>query len=789
MATAPPDLAFTGYVHPGIPLTREDLDAIKAHLDTEPWKSGYAALAADRHSQLSYTMRGPFAVVTRAPNLHLGEWKEDMTAIWQLALMWYFTGKDAYAQKAHEILLAWANTEKTYGGSEGPLSLGDYVYQFAGGADILRGAWKGWTEADTAAVKALFRDVYCGPSSVPGVWGPTNKGSLYMSACLAIAVFNDDQPTLEALVAQLRSYPSTGFQNTLPNGEHGETGRDQGHSFGHQHAMAFMAEVLWKQGIDVFSERDNRLLAIGEYYSRYNLAVATPFVPMGTVDAYYLTIGGTPGYPSEPFVDNILRGAYVLRKGLSAPYLERKLAAVPSRVDSFVFLKPSDRSTAAPLPPLTFPAASAVSTGLGNTDIGGAVPAGSGTYNNGVWTVTGAGTDIATQGPEAFHFVYRQVTGDFTIIARVDSGQNNGSKPRAGLMVRSDLGAQPTAKLWAAITPQTTLEFYASGWADLWSGSYRQHGSDPIPQIPYWVKIERTGQIIASYFSPDGTSWGARTTARYEKMGDSPYVGLMVGSGQNGTLITATFSHVSMTGGDGAAPPVVPAPPLAIYGSPGDGLVPLRWTESFGATGYKVKRATQSGGPYATLATVTGASYADAGVSNGATYYYVVSATSAAGEGANSPEEVVIPRQRLVNIAGSGTATASAENALTGGAALAFDRNTGTKWFNGNAGPTGWIQYDLGAGGGRAVLAYDVMSGGDVPGRDPKDWQFQGSSDGSSWTTLDTQIGQNFYGYRYFPKRYYLSNATAWRYYRLNITANNGDATGLQLSELSLLAR
>jgi hypothetical protein len=47
--------------------------------------------------------------------------------------------------------------------------------------------------------------------------------------------------------------------------------RDQGHSYGQLMHLAWIAEVYWKQGVDVYSDLDNRLLADGEFFSRYNL--------------------------------------------------------------------------------------------------------------------------------------------------------------------------------------------------------------------------------------------------------------------------------------------------------------------------------------------------------------------------------------------------------------------------------------------------------------------------------------------------------------------------------------
>jgi fibronectin type 3 domain-containing protein len=99
-----------------------------------------------------------------------------------------------------------------------------------------------------------------------------------------------------------------------------------------------------------------------------------------------------------------------------------------------------------------------------------------------------------------------------------------------------------------------------------------------------------------------------------------------------------------MTGGGGGEPVKKPAAPFAIYGGPGDGQVPLRWLESFGATSYNVKRSQAKGGPYQTIAAVKGTSLVDKPVNNGETYYYVVSAMNFAGESPNSLEDTVTPQ-------------------------------------------------------------------------------------------------------------------------------------------------
>ncbi len=66
------------------------------------------------------------------------------------------------------------------------------------------------------------------------------------------------------------------------------------------------------------------------------------------------------------------------------------------------------------------------------------------------------------------------------------------------------------------------------------------------------------------------------------------------------------------------------------------GQVLLRWAEAPLATSYNLKRALVAGGSYATIATVTNATFTDTTALNNRTYYYVVSAVNDSGESTNS---------------------------------------------------------------------------------------------------------------------------------------------------------
>ena len=70
-----------------------------------------------------------------------------------------------------------------------------------------------------------------------------------------------------------------------------------------------------------------------------------------------------------------------------------------------------------------------------------------------------------------------------------------------------------------------------------------------------------------------------------------------------------------------------------------NGTASVSWSAPTYASTYNVKRATASGGPYTTVAAnVSATSFSDTGLSLAGTYFYVVSAVSEAGEGANSTE-------------------------------------------------------------------------------------------------------------------------------------------------------
>jgi fibronectin type 3 domain-containing protein len=139
---------------------------------------------------------------------------------------------------------------------------------------------------------------------------------------------------------------------------------------------------------------------------------------------------------------------------------------------------------------------------------------------------------------------------------------------------------------------------------------------------------------------------------------------------------SADSPQVSATPG---VPGVSPAAPTNLTATPGNAVVTLTWTASSGATGYNVKRATTSGGPYTQLAAPSSSGYTDSSVTNGTTYYYVVSAFNSSGESANSAQVSATPQAPSVAPAAPINLTATPGNAVV---TLAWTASTGATGYN-----------------------------------------------------------------------------------------------------------
>lgn len=141
----------------------------------------------------------------------------------------------------------------------------------------------------------------------------------------------------------------------------------------------------------------------------------------------------------------------------------------------------------------------------------------------------------------------------------------------------------------------------------------------------------------------------------------------------------------------------------------------------------------------------------------------------------------------LTNIVGDGWGTTQ----RTPGPDKLFDRRD-VRWLP--ISQTGWVQYEF-IVKPASIQSYGMISGADMPTRDPRSWVLLGNDAGpdadessdSEWTVLDTRSAQGPFAARSTLYTFNATTAGSFKFYRLKVTGNNG-AGETQLVELELYA-
>ena len=169
-----------------------------------------------------------------------------------------------------------------------------------------------------------------------------------------------------------------------------------------------------------------------------------------------------------------------------------------------------------------------------------------------------------------------------------------------------------------------------------------------------WVNIGRSNSVLIIIDGIERGTYDSSSSTQKWQVLDYEITGLenkehsvQIMADSSGSELVYTFDAIDIDESGELKPysPISPVNnPTNLTAIPGDAQVTLNWDAVTSAAGYNVKRSTTAGGPYETITTnVSGISYVDTDVTNGTTYYYVVTAVNADGESANSNEASATP--------------------------------------------------------------------------------------------------------------------------------------------------
>jgi regulation of enolase protein 1 (concanavalin A-like superfamily) len=187
--------------------------------------------------------------------------------------------------------------------------------------------------------------------------------------------------------------------------------------------------------------------------------------------------------------------------------------------------------------PRSIAATGPLPTGWRSADIGSVGLPGSASALNGTFTVSGAGADIWGRA-DAFHFTYRTLSGDGSILAEVASVQGAQPWTKVGVMMRASTNAG-AAQAMMLISTSKGLAFQRRTS----NGGVSTHTSGGSGTAPRWVKLERRGSTITASVSRDGRTWTTVGSDRFS-LPSTVLVGLAVSSHDRTRLATGTFEGV-----------------------------------------------------------------------------------------------------------------------------------------------------------------------------------------------------------------------------------------------------
>ncbi|MFI1213520.1 glycosyl hydrolase family 95 catalytic domain-containing protein [Streptomyces sp. NPDC020802] len=112
-----------------------------------------------------------------------------------------------------------------------------------------------------------------------------------------------------------------------------------------------------------------------------------------------------------------------------------------------------------------------------------------------------------------------------------------------------------------------------------------------------------------------------------------------------------------------------------------------------------------------------------------------------------------------------------------------YDGNPSTKWCI--DGPGSKVQWQVELPDPVEVASYRLTSPNDMPQRDPQEWKFSGSADGTTWTTLDSRTLAAPFENRFQTKEFTCASTGAYRFYRFDFVPKAG-VSHFQVSEIGL---
>lgn len=352
------------FKHPGIGNSKAQLDFIKTKIGQEPWLTAYNQMASNGLASINYTPATPLVELkctTSNPSLCNGI-RSDSAAVYTQALMWYFTGNQAYANKAIQIMNNWSSTLSSVSFSDADttnkaywqnrLEIGWSAETMIRGAELIRYSNAGWQTADITKFEGMLKNIYVQHLKYGWTRG-ANDSMTWANGLINVGIFTNDKTTydqgvqawkdvlasavylnrdgaqppyfpittdsstvyLQEIGATKRNIPPAGGTIRTPDAQLAryysptsyieglqiESGRDMGHVMMGVGSLATAAETARIQGYDDLynsSGHKERLLAAYELNARY----INEMLDAMTIQNFPITYAGLTNFSTTTWI-------------------------------------------------------------------------------------------------------------------------------------------------------------------------------------------------------------------------------------------------------------------------------------------------------------------------------------------------------------------------------------------------------------------------------------------------------------------------------------------------------
>ncbi|MDF7825439.1 Ig-like domain-containing protein [Pontiellaceae bacterium B12227] len=252
------------------------------------------------------------------------------------------------------------------------------------------------------------------------------------------------------------------------------------------------------------------------------------------------------------------------------------------------------------------------------------------------------------------------------------------------------------------------------------------------PNLPSDYRIQVGGTLDGVRFQEGSLDYQSTHDGNNNTIINHTAHPIVIASGSSGNT-GETFGSVTDNGTNNDIVSVW-IPDYGLTASTNTSQILLDWNTVTNASGYTVKRATTSGGPYTAIGTTNGITFVDTTALNGILYYYIVAAIIDGSETAPSGEVTALfgsPPAKFIIDSGDVSASAYQDPNVPSNT---IDGNLGTRWSAQGDGQ--WIRYDLGAEVNVYSLEVAWLNGASRQ----SSFHIETSNDDANWTALTATL-------------------------------------------------